>query len=498
MSDTTTSYPTLLHPITAILHDDNPWWRGERLFGLPSLRRWAFDAVLSGVQRGLTPATVLRGPRQVGKTTLLNQVINTLLAQGVVGRRIFRVQFDELPALRNVTEPILELARWYAATVLQKSFNQSARDGEQAYLFFDEIQNLPDWAPQLKHLVDMHPVRVLVTGSSALRIEAGRDSLAGRVSTIDMGPLLLREIAQLRGFGTLQALLPPNGLAPLKQQQFWQEVRTFRERHAEVRQQAFTAFAERGGYPVAQVHADEPWERIADLLNETVIRRVIQHDLRAGVRGRRRDAHLLEEVFRLACRYVGQAPSQELYVNEIGRPMRVSVGWQRVLTYLKFLDNTLLLHLIEPLELRLKRQRGPMKLCLCDHALRAAWLQEVVPLTPDGLVQAPHLTDLAGRIAESVVGYFFRSIPGLDVAHFPARSTEPEVDFVLTVGLQRIPVEVKYRRRVDQRDMIGLRSFIEKTHYNAPFGILVTLMDEVIADDPRIVPLPLSSLLLMR
>jgi hypothetical protein len=52
----------------------------------------------------------------VGKTTLLNQVIDVLLAEGVAGRRIFRVQFDELPTLRNVTEPILELTRWYAAT----------------------------------------------------------------------------------------------------------------------------------------------------------------------------------------------------------------------------------------------------------------------------------------------------------------------------------------------------------------------------------------------
>ena len=66
--------------------------------------------------------------------------------------------------------------------------------------------------------------------------------------------------------------------------------------------------------------------------------------------------------------------------------MRVSVSWQRVLTYLKFLDSTLLLHLIEPLELRLKRQRGPMKLCLYDHALRAAWLQERESraMTPSG------------------------------------------------------------------------------------------------------------------
>src|SRR3989442_10316012 len=86
--------------IQATLHDDNPWWHGERLFGLPWLRRWAFDAVLSGVQRGLTPATVLRVPRQVGETTLLNPVIDAFLAHGPAGRQNFRIQFDEPPALR--------------------------------------------------------------------------------------------------------------------------------------------------------------------------------------------------------------------------------------------------------------------------------------------------------------------------------------------------------------------------------------------------------------
>jgi uncharacterized protein len=490
--------PPLSPALQAALQDNNPWWRGEHIFGLPRLRRWAFQPVLSGVQQGLTPATVLRGPRQVGKTTLLNQVIEALLDTGVAPRRIFRVQFDELPSLHGVPEPLLELTRWYAATVLQKSLNQAAHDGEQAYVFFDEVQNLRDWAPQLKHLVDMQPVRVMVTGSSALRIEAGRDSLAGRISTIEMGPLLLREIAQLRGLGTLDALLPSNGLAPLKQQHFWQEVRAFGEQHAEVRQRAFAAFADRGGYPVAQIRTDQAWESVADFLNETIIRRVIQHDLRGGSRGHRRDAVLLEEVFRLACRYIGQAPAPHLYLEALSQGMHTNVGWQRVLAYLRLLDSTLLLRLIEPLELRLKRQRGAARLCLCDHTLRAAWLQEVIPLTPDGLAHAPHLTDLAGHVVASITGYFFRSIVGLDVAHFPARSTEPEVDFVLTIGLHRIPVEVKYRRYIGHRDTAGLRAFIEKPHYNAPFGLLVTLMDEAVSDDPRIVPLPLSSLLLMR
>ena len=125
-------------------------------------------------------------------------------------------------------------------------------------------------------------------------------------------------------------------------------------------------------------------------------------------------------------------------------------------------------------------------------------MQEVVPLTPEELERSPHLSDLAGRVAESSAGYFFRSIIGLDVAHFPERGAEPEVDFVLTIGEQRIPIEVKYRRRIDHKDTIGLRSFIEKPHYNAPFGVLVTLLDEPASDDPRIVSLPLSTLLLLR
>ncbi|MCA1850991.1 MAG: hypothetical protein LC647_00940 [Beggiatoa sp.] len=57
-------------------------------------------------------------------------------------------------------------------------------------------------------MVDLQPVRMVVTGSSALRIEAGRDSLAGRITTIEMGPLLLREIGQLRDFGEIPPFLP--------------------------------------------------------------------------------------------------------------------------------------------------------------------------------------------------------------------------------------------------------------------------------------------------
>lgn len=491
--------PSLPTELTDDLRRLNPWWDGRPAPRTPPFRRWLFHRLERLLTAGLTPAVVLRGPRRVGKTVLVRQVIEQLLAGGVAADRILYVPFDEIAALGRLQDPILAIARWYESQILGRTFNESARVDGIAHLFLDEVQNLDAWAPQVKHLVDNHEVRVLVTGSSSLRIEAGRDSLAGRVTTLDLGPLLLREIAGLRFGETVRPFWQDNGLGGLTSPDFWREAVVHGAREAESRARAFAAFSERGAYPIAHERADVPWPELADYLNETIVRRAIRHDLRLGARGQKRDEKLLEEVFRLACRYAGQTPGQGVFVPEIRQALGGDIGWNRILNYLRFLDGALLIRLIQPLELRLKRRQSPPKVCLCDHALRASWLQEVVPLDPEGLGRQPHLADLAGRLAESVLGYFLATIPGLDVAHFPERGAEPEVDFVLTVGTRRLPVEVKYRRRIDpHEDTRGLRAFLEKTVYNAPLGLLVTLEDSVTVPDPRIIPISLSNFLWLR
>jgi len=486
--------------IDAHLREINPWWEGLPGRVLPPYRRWVFATMLRRLDAKVAPAIVLRGARQVGKTTLQEQTIQFLLTERRVDpRRILRVQFDELPPLRGIETPILDILRWYQNRILGRTLNEAAHAGEPAYVFLDEVQNLPDWAPQLKALVDHHTVQVVVTGSSALRIEAGKDSLAGRIASLELGTLLLREIAELRYGDRIEPLLPPNGLQRLVDIDLWRGIEAHGIVHREARDRAFAAFSERGGYPLVHTRPEAAWPELADQLNETVIRRVIQHDLRMGERGRRRDQTLLEEVFRLGCRYAGQAPSQAMLLAEVKHALRANIGWQRILSYLRFLEGSLLLRLVRPLELRLKKVRGPAKLCVVDHGLRASWLEESIPLDPVRLEEVPHLTDLAGHIAESVVGAFFTGIPNLDVAHFPERAAEPEVDFVLTIGEKRIPVEVKYRRRIDpHRDTLCLRSYLEKTHYNAPFAVLVTMLEDVEIPDRRIVPVSLRSLLLTR
>jgi predicted AAA+ superfamily ATPase len=482
------------------LRSTNPWWEGKPGRVLPQFRRWAFGVLLKKLRAGLAPAVVLKGARQVGKTTLQEQAVEHLVrVEHVDPRHILRIQFDEIPSLAGLQEPLLAIAAWYQNRILGRTFNEAAHAGQPVYVFLDEVQNVPDWAPQLKALVDHHTVHIVVSGSSSLRIEAGRDSLAGRITTLELGTLLLREVAELRFGEHIAPAMPENGLECLLDARFWRDLAASAGKVRPLRDRSFAAFSERGGYPVVHARPDVPWPDVADQLNETVIRRVIQHDLRLGERGRKRDAALLEEVFRLACRYAGQAPSQAVFVAETKQVLQANIGWQRILSYLRFLDGALLLKLIRPLELRLKRRKGNYKLCIVDLGLRASWLEEVVPLHRDGLEKAPHLADLAGHLAESAVGAYLAGIPHLDLAHFPERPTEPEIDFILTIGEKRIPLEVKYRRTLDpHRDTVGLRSFIEKTVYNAPFGILVTMQDDVAIPDPRIVSLSLPSLLLMR
>ena len=477
----------------------NPWWEGEAMPVQPPTQRHLVGQIRRRLNAHVAPIVVVRGPRQIGKTTAQFQIIQDLLQEGVDPRRILRVQFDDLGTLKRLPEPILRISDWFERRITPGRFNSLARAGSPAFLFFDELQNLDGWDAQLKSLVDNASVKVVVTGSSALRIELGRDSLAGRINTIEAGVLSLTEIGALRGYPTPEPFLRDNGLADLLDKGFWIDLRDHGLRHQQVRENAFGHFAERGGYPVVHREKDVDFAQLADHLNETVIKRVIQHDLRIGERGRKRDPKLLEELFRLVCRYAGQSPRMATLAEEARFSLGANIGSQRVAQYLKFLGETLLVRLVLPLEIRLKRRRGSPKLCLVDHGLRASWLQEHIPLVPGDLAQRPELTTLAGHLAESIFGSVASTIHGLDVAHFPERGTDREVDFVLTVGGTRIPVEVKYQRRIDSfRDTLGIRSFLEKSLNNAPFGILVTQDYSGSADDPRIVALPLSTFMMLR
>lgn len=481
------------------IHQMNPWWIGNSMEVLPKSRRNLVAQIEKRFEYGLAPIIVVRGSRQIGKTTACLQVISDLLKNGINAKNILRIQFDDIESLQIGKDPVLELVMWYEKNILNSTLNNVASKGELCYLFLDEIQNLDDWSTQLKFLVDHNTVASVVTGNSALRIELGRDSLAGSINSIEVGTSSLTEIGNIRKLNSPDPYLPDNGVPKLKNINFWKGLIEYGKTHSSFADTVFKLFSERGTYPVAHLSTKAPWELVADQLNETVIKRVIQHDLRLGDKGRKRDPQLLEELFRLCCKYAGQASSIVKLTQEIQTILNANIGVQRVRTYMKFLGDTLLIHLVRPLEIRLKKKRNDPKICLADHALRSSWLQETIPLDFENDDSNSDIAMMAGYLAESIVGALFSSIGGLDLAYLPARKNENEfeLDFVITLGDQRIPIEVKYRNHIRPEHYKGLLWFIEKPINRAPFGILI-IKNETESTDSRIITIPLRHLLLLR
>jgi predicted AAA+ superfamily ATPase len=106
---------------------------------------------------------VVVGPRQVGKTTGVRQ----LLAQGPWPHHY-----------ANADDVLVSDRSW-----LLEHWQQALLQGEGALLVVDEIQKVANWPETIKALWDAKPgrLRVLLLGSSALQIHAGAtESLAGR------------------------------------------------------------------------------------------------------------------------------------------------------------------------------------------------------------------------------------------------------------------------------------------------------------------------------
>ena len=95
----------------------------------PVTRRHLVSLIRRRLDAEIAPIVVVRGPRQVGKTTAQFQIIADLLKEGVPPTSILRVQFDELESLRRTKEPIIAISDWFERQVSSDGFNALAHKG---------------------------------------------------------------------------------------------------------------------------------------------------------------------------------------------------------------------------------------------------------------------------------------------------------------------------------------------------------------------------------
>jgi uncharacterized protein len=431
----------------------SPWLQeqatGSSLSQLPAFRRDAFDAIFSDVMH-LPQMVSVTGPRRVGKTTLLKQCIQKIIADSpeplAQAPRILYFSMDD-PALQL---PGVSADAFFNALVAAAV--ESSKAGA-TYLFLDEIQRFPRWELYLKKYYDLKtPIKFVVSGSASSPIfKKSRESLLGRIKDFHVLPFSFREwyyytvvlpskrasveatnasmhtlrnmgvglqTSKLDGYSFCDWLMTDfvGGIAYLKH---------------------MDQFLFDGGFP--EVWQLPTLEAKQTYLYQNQVERVIFEDLLIAAEFRK------PEMLRRF--YIGllKDPGRENNITQLAKVLELDR--RTVESYFPLLEATdLVWRLHKHTSTKATPKAGNFKTYLVDLAVRNA----VMKLTQEQMAAD---ATLMGHYAENVVANHLRRWPGLvELGYW--RQANDEIDFIVDLGAHQIAIEVKYKNELLQREAL--------------------------------------------
>ena len=183
---------------------DNPWWVSgtisEYYKSLPE-RLYINQFYPLIEELSIKRATILMGPRRVGKTVMIHHSIERLIRSGVSPQKIIYLSIDT-PIYSNTS---LEELFNHALSVLKQEGNY-----ENFYVFYDEIQYFKNWEVHLKSLVDtFKTTKFTASGSAAAALKMkSNESGAGRFTDFMLPPLTFYEYLAILNIENL--IIPSN------------------------------------------------------------------------------------------------------------------------------------------------------------------------------------------------------------------------------------------------------------------------------------------------
>ncbi|MBI5598290.1 MAG: ATP-binding protein [Deltaproteobacteria bacterium] len=442
----------------------NPWWKNpETSFErLPSFHRPLFNTIYRGLEE--TPQIIsITGPRRVGKSTIIRQIVRRLIDKGIKPDSIVYYSMDD-PAL-------------YRSEVDHDKFFDSLMNearkkagGHSLYVFLDEIQRFERWELFLKKYYDLHyPVRFTISGSASSPIfKKSRESLLGRIKDYHILPFSFREFLLFHSlqkptlssqfdeiYKTGEAImgmltqhpeyadLPEVKVPPIPQ-----ELKSYVDGHIK-------KFFVEGGFP--EVWSLPDWETKQSYLFDNQVEKVISEDLVLAVELRKPE--LLKRFYISLL----ENPGYEINFQQLSADLGINRA--NIEKYFPLLEMTdLIRHAEKFTKSPIRVRRGNIKCYLVDLALRNAILR-----IQESLLEDPRAL---GLYAENLVFNALKKWEGtIDINYF--REKASEVDFIVHAGAGRyLPVEVKYKNAIKDIELRAIKNFCKR--FKCATGIVVT------------------------
>ncbi|MEA2075573.1 MAG: ATP-binding protein [Euryarchaeota archaeon] len=461
--------------IIRILYDQNTWWSTQTVpntLSKPFKRRDFYFLNDKILEREIT---AIVGPRQIGKTTILYQLIEHLIKDKKVDpKRILYLSFD-YPYLTTITEkPVNDIFEIYPTQILHESVQKLS---DTIYVFLDEICKLKDWSRILKGWYDLkYPINFVVSDSSIADVLKGSsESLVGRIGPYTMLSMKFVDIVMYhekdnnldRLFNKVNWNLRDAFCISIKRSDpktFYNEIRdayTTLVPYEDKLKIHLQEYLLKDGYPeLLDIEAlTSCAEKLRTYLNLTLYKDIVRI---FGVR----DPKALEELVTL----LADASSQRVNYDSLSKTL--SIKSDTLKTYLNYLESIFIISRAEfYAKSRASRIRKQKKIYVTNVGLRNA----LIGALNEGLLRDD--VEL-GKVAEILVHEHCKRLkfclePGFKPELFYWRTTQgEEVDIVVELFRKPVPIESKYSNNIRRRNLKGLYQFLKE--YEESFGIVIT------------------------
>jgi len=386
--------------------------------------------------------TMLVGPRQAGKTTILKQLDAQLRAGG---KNTLWLNLDVEDDFRHLASQ---------GALLQKIRLELGSGG---VVFIDEIQRKENAGLFLKGLYDQGlPWKFVVSGSGSIELkEKISESLVGRKRLFELATISFGEFVDFRtGYRYADRLREFFRAEPARTEQLFREYLMY------------------GGYPRVAL-AETHQEKLA-VINE-IFRSYLEKDIVYLLRVEKSDS------FSNLVRVLASQTGKMVSYSELSATLGLSLP--TVKTYLWYLEKTFMVRKVSPWFTNIRKEitKAPVYY-FCDIGLRN------------------FASGSFGGIPDSEAGFVFQNaIHALLLERFPLADTtihfwrtkdKAEVDFVIRRGAAVTPLEVKYSDMKKLEAQRSYRGFLERYHPESGYIVNKSLSDEAMVGETRVRCLP--------
>ncbi len=380
--------------------------------------------------------SIVIGPRQSGKTTLMRLLIDHLTSQNKNSLYLNYDLDEDRPHFKTQTDLVAKIR---------------LEIGETGFVFLDEIQRKENAGLFLKGLYDMNlPYKFVVSGSGSLELkEKIVESLAGRKRIFTLYPLNFYEFIHYKTEYRYEAKLLD----------FFQ---TDRDRS----QRLLAEYLSFGGYPkiVLAQTLDEKKAAIADIYES-----YLEKDIGSLLRLKKTEN--FTNLVRLLASQMGKLLNYSHLSSTLG------LSEKTVKHYLWYLEKTYIGQRVSPFTRRFGKEivKSPVfyftDIGLANYATKDFYLHDLPAL---------------GFHFQNMI---YHRLKNSDV-HYWRTKDGAEVDFVIDDSKSVVPIEVKLQSISDQKITGGLASFIKKYHPEKAYLVTLDYQKEIMFETTKIIFLP--------